>query len=718
MNKSAILDLGGSSAASSTISTSHLGSGSPCLSADAYHPKRPKHYNEESKHKVAQLRARLHEDISQLLKTRSVTRSYALIYADVEHLCIAKHSEQAQLAEVIFREIDATLLSDIVPRVAQCFVEASKDAPEATARAFLDIYGNWDRLLKLLSQLFLYLDRSGAASGQNAQRPLELGGSGRFSGPNYDFGCLGRRKPAQCEHFVGKHLYQRVHVHPKGMAQGKKMYVCVLLQNMNEDASVLLQASKGTAFVKALTSKLKWRFLLADLNLYLEPALPVLTLRQNLNYLQAVKSFCDTSMADYGVDSTKILLTMWGRYVQAKTRTAVLDSDVIPSILNLWEDLLLVCKDGFKDDTFQFEVRSALTKALSNKDLSSSVVLHLSKFCDGAMKHANKTGEIDSDLQSNVLTIFKLIPEKSVFISMYEKDLSKRILMAKNFNYAFEKQLVDAIVSVVGENDENFKLRAMLRDYSKSKSFYTHVSLPCALQMDFSALVLEKKVWPEIPGFGSDIRLPPPLLSTLNEFERYFSDMDDKKHKVLDWKNYTLHQIALTTTFACETKELHVNLSQAIVLMLFETVDTMTFTDIVDATQMTEKLLRRVITSLSTDRYPILKVEGDQITLNDNFSDKAHKIKLPMGKEKDTAVLEGVKKLVQQSRSSEARAALVRIMKSHKSLLFTELLGKAIEALTPRGTPQIQDLKAEIEYLIQTDYIARDAAGTTLSYIP
>ncbi|KAM9928478.1 hypothetical protein OXX80_009996, partial [Metschnikowia pulcherrima] len=331
-------------------------------------------------------------------------------------------------------------------------------------------------------------------------------------------------------------------------------------------------------------------------------------------------------------------------------------------------------------------------------------------------KQTNKSNEIISDLKDKMLIIFKLISDKLAFISVYERDLSKRILMSKNFDSTAEEQIVDAIESVLGETEVNLRLRVMLRDYVESKTSYSHVKLPNASETDFSALVLEKKVWPDVPGFSEDVCLPQALKSILKDFEVLFGS--NEKRKVLDWKSFMLHQITFTAHFAAGPKELEVNLSQAVVLMLFEESDTMSITQILESTKMGERLLRRVLGTLSTSRYPILQMSGDLVSFNDSFTDKSSKIKLVMGKEKDTSPADEPKAAVERGRSSECRSTLVRIMKSEGTLIYTELLGKAIEALTPRGVPNVQDLKTEIEYLISMDYLARDADGKNLTYIP
>ncbi|KAM9918695.1 hypothetical protein OXX59_008476 [Metschnikowia pulcherrima] len=759
MNDQLLLDLGGN-ASEHRVHSTHLGSGSPKVCLDIPRSKRMRYPSEDLATRIAHLNARLDKDLTEFFTDHKVCRSFALIYADVERLCLASHSAQARLAKHVFDKIDSEIASKIQPRISMCLSCDMKESPVTAAEEFLNICDDWIVLLTSLSKLFLYLDRSyllhhpkhpsiknhGIQSllkaintkvdSQDAKQRkndrlcalvASLLRETRSNRSNLALYNLTKRlistlKRVDVGHILNANnsfesiIVDEYFASKKKWMLDEETYVLNLLRSMNDDSNLLLESGENPDVVRKIFKDIRWNFLLVDLNYRLAPALPILTTIENRPYFQALKALCGTSMADYGSDSMNILLLVWRRYVEIRAKRVPLDSEIITNILSLWQDLNAICQQGVKSNLFAFEVRYGLANAFKSKDFSGAIVNSLSRFCDTAMKQTNKSNEIISDLKDKMLIIFKLISDKLAFISVYERDLSKRILMSKNFDSTAEEQIVDAIESVLGETEVNIRLRVMLRDYVESKASYSHVKLPNAQETDFSALVLEKKIWPDVPGFSEDVCLPQALKSILKDFEVLFGS--NEKRKVLDWKSFMLHQITFTAHFAAGPKELEVNLSQAVVLMLFEESDVMSITQILESTKMGERLLRRVLGTLSTSRYPILQMSGDLVSFNDSFTDKSSKIKLVMGKEKDTSPADEPKAAVERGRSSECRSTLVRIMKSEGTLIYTELLGKAIEALTPRGVPNVQDLKTEIEYLISMDYLARDADGKNLTYIP
>lgn len=71
---------------------------------------------------------------------------------------------------------------------------------------------------------------------------------------------------------------------------------------------------------------------------------------------------------------------------------------------------------------------------------------------------------------------------------------------------------------------------------------------------------------------------------------------------------------------------------------------------------------------------------------------------------------------VQVERSFETQAAIVRIMKSRKSITHNELVVEVVNATKSRGVLSVGDIKKNIERLIDKDYMEREEDGT-YSYI-
>ena len=71
---------------------------------------------------------------------------------------------------------------------------------------------------------------------------------------------------------------------------------------------------------------------------------------------------------------------------------------------------------------------------------------------------------------------------------------------------------------------------------------------------------------------------------------------------------------------------------------------------------------------------------------------------------------------VAEDRNFECQAAIVRIMKSHKTVSHSELVSEVIKATISRGVLGVADIKKNIDRLIEKDYMEREE-GNMYSYI-
>lgn len=496
-------------------------------------------------------------------------------------------------------------------------------------------------------------------------------------------------------------------------------YLATVLGKLANENKFLLDAGKSRAFVKGLWTELSWLLILSDFNEAIKQSLPHLLEQENLEYFKVVKELCDTALEERGVNCKKILLLRWGAYVQARTEALVSPAsriELVPAVVRVQRTLSGIVLDALADDSFDYEIRTSMSRVLSERKYLFVVLTQLSRYCDAYMK--NKMTKSFEEFEADVITVFKLINNKRDFAVIYARELSKRMIMGKVFQRDREKAIVTSLVSLMGEGDEGYNLKAMFRDLEKSESEFSSMALNSAPGLEFSALVLEKKCWPEIPNQGAEVQLPEIFKDALTDFTVGYRGADDKLvlHK-LDWTNYALHQVVIEVQFDNGAKELSTNLLQATVLMLFGEVDVMDYAEIVSLTQMEGKLLKRVLASLSSSRYPILQIQGRAVRFNHSYSDKLAKIRLPMGKEKEIAIDE-FPKAIEKSRQSEIRCAVTRIMKKERKMTYLALIGQCIKELEAKGGLHIPSIKAEVEYLIANEFVRRDDDGVTLHYIP
>lgn len=125
--------------------------------------------------------------------------------------------------------------------------------------------------------------------------------------------------------------------------------------------------------------------------------------------------------------------------------------------------------------------------------------------------------------------------------------------------------------------------------------------------------------------------------------------------------------------------------------------------------------MKRTLQSLACGKFRVLNKEprgrdvspSDKFIFNENFNDRLYRIRISQVLLKETeAEHRETEAEVSQDRQYQIDAAVVRIMKTRKTLAHNLLLSELINQL--RFATKPVDLKKRIESLIERDYISRD----------
>lgn len=242
-----------------------------------------------------------------------------------------------------------------------------------------------------------------------------------------------------------------------------------------------------------------------------------------------------------------------------------------------------------------------------------------------------------------------------MFEAFYKKDLSKRLLLDKSASVDAEKSMISKLkvrqppshfvtftATIQAASSSAFglvlfflhgsqaecgsgftsKLEGMFKDVDLSRdvmvSFRESAAASAIQQSDveLSVHVLTQGYWPTYPPV--EVKLPQEVLKLQEIFNSYYTSKHNGRR--LQW-HPCLGHCTLRANFPLGRKELVVSLLQAIVLLLFNDGDQLSYSDILDATGIEDKELKVTLQSLACAKQRVLRKEpkGRDVADDDVF---------------------------------------------------------------------------------------------------
>ncbi|RAL68576.1 hypothetical protein DID88_007298 [Monilinia fructigena] len=323
-------------------------------------------------------------------------------------------------------------------------------------------------------------------------------------------------------------------------------------------------------------------------------------------------------------------------------------------------------------------------------------------------KGQSSTGDEDAELDRQLeqgLELFRFIEGKDVFEAFYKRDLARRLLMARSASQDAERNM---LAKLRGECGSTFthRLETMFKDQELSRD----------------EMISYKQ---SLSNTNIQVNLPAEVARHIEKYDRHYKHKHGGRR--LTWKHSLAHSV-VKAKFNKGVKELLVSGFQAIVLVIFNDLEHdghLSYSDISKATGLVDGELERTLQSLACAKVRILTKHPkgrdvshtDTFTINLNFSDPRYRIKINQIQMKETkAENKEMHEKVARDRSFETQAAIVRIMKSRKTLTHQNLVAEVINSMKGRGAVEPAEIKKHIEKLLEKDYMEREEGGA-YSYI-
>ncbi|EMD41477.1 hypothetical protein CERSUDRAFT_110046 [Gelatoporia subvermispora B] len=449
------------------------------------------------------------------------------------------------------------------------------------------------------------------------------------------------------------------------------------------------------------------------------------------------------------VDGLKLLCAAWKAYVQAAVKAIVTDAEhdeeMVPRLLDFKAFADRLVAEAFVDEIIptteppqasssRVQPAPPTPAKVPNQDFAYALVdafamgfkarrnrpaEMVAKHLDRAMRKGQR-GKKDEEFARELdaaLALYRFTDDKDVFRAFYHRALAKRLLLQRSASDDFEKAMLKKLKEQYdpefGMGDHMFTDLALSRDLMREYIDHrTRVGDPSSAQR-LSVMVLQRSFWP-FAARKHDVDLPVAMQEELIKYSAFYKS----KHqgRKLDW-DHSLGIATLKAQFKPGEKELSVSLYQAVVLLLFNDGEEISFPDIKAQTRMEDAELRRTLQSLACGKKRVLKKQPagkdvndtDTFQFNADFTDSRFQVHINSIQVKETPEeSRRTQTLIEGDRKHALDAAIVRIMKARKELSYQQLTSATVEAVKNHFKPDVGSIKQRIQSLVEQEYLRRD----------
>ncbi|KLO17574.1 Cullin-domain-containing protein [Schizopora paradoxa] len=340
----------------------------------------------------------------------------------------------------------------------------------------------------------------------------------------------------------------------------------------------------------------------------------------------------------------------------------------------------------------------------------------IAKYLDRAMRKGQQdaTTEDFNKVMQRVLVLYRYTQDKDVFRTFYHKALARRLLTQRSASDQSEKQ----VLKILKENyDPEFSMGdQMFIDLDLSddltREFYKRYPEPEAEAL--SVKILQRSFWPFVARQKEDIRLPLFMQDVLSNYVNFYKGKHENRKLDFD---HSLGTAQMHAQFKAGSKELTLSLYQAVILLMFNDQNVLSYNEIKENTGLNDEELKRTLQSLACGKKKVLKKkpvgkdvnDTDEFIYNADFTDPRQKVHINSIQVKET--IEESKKtqsIIEGDRKHYLDAAIVRVMKAKKNMMHQALITATIDAVNKHFTPDVRMIKERIERLIEEEYMRRD----------
>jgi cullin 1 len=446
------------------------------------------------------------------------------------------------------------------------------------------------------------------------------------------------------------------------------------------------------------------------------------------------------------INNLQLMADMFGEFVLKNGQSAIsalADDDhdkFMTAVIDVYSKGHQILKEHFKFDMLFVSAFDKANKTYINTNSltttipgantinrrAGAIAQILGRYTDSILRGSSKSigscsgGDDDVEVYlENITNIFKYLEDKDIYQKFYAKYLAKRLISGKIISEETENSMISKLKSLCGM-EYTSRFQTMTKDLTASREIVAKYKSSSASKSasGFDILVLTSGSWPIQATQSSELILPLELHKLTDAFTVFYHA--NTQGRKLTWMHNLSYGDLITNYIKGSDGKLMKYVFQAsgiqmVILLAFNQSETLTLTDLAQATGMKPEVLRAQMELLV--KMKILKLKPDSTDktsdnptyhLNTKYSYKKTKVninqpvKAELAAESSELVMSA-----EEDRTYAIQATIVRIMKSRNVLSHALLIGETIQQCSKYFTPKVPSIKKNIDSLIEKEYLQR-----------
>jgi len=505
---------------------------------------------------------------------------------------------------------------------------------------------------------------------------------------------------------------------------------------------------------------------------YLDPSTkkPLMKLLDTVllsGHADSLQSLFDSSLSKYSVDEVTCIYRLLSRINAVDPLFKVFENHVanygrmqlesikgemkanprifVDTLLAVYQRFARLVTDAFRNNkNFRLSIDTAFNQLINHNSVTtgtgtanSTAAMLLAKYCDTMLRRGSPLLEGDVDqLQSDVVALFRYLPDKDVFMQFYCKLMAKRFISGASVGEELELAMINKLKAIQGsefttkatrmiaEVNVNETLNSELQEYMKSKRENAPFSI--------SIMVLSSGSWP-INSQQTLITLPRQVEQVMKTINVFYS----QKHKGRKINHaVSLSHAEIAFSPMKNRYQLSVTAFQMAILLYAADRTAVSLRELSNETQIPNKVLCQQLSPVVRShvftcsdgldsaswsdetlftvnpKFAYKKLKLSLMSLNAGNSGRGAKKSEESGGAADMEHAEAED--IMRDRAFKLEAAVVRIMKSRRVLDYNTLVKEVVDQVSHWFTPQIPMIKRAVESLLDQEFIRRKGDSMTL----